>query len=278
MFEGRQLLIATRHNKESVISPRFANEWGVVTTVAKRLNTDRFGSFCGTFDRIEDPITVAKQKCLAGMDLYGLDLAIASEGSFGPHPELFFAPLAEECLVLVDKKNAIEIAVRHVSMSTNFAAEVCEEWDEVLKFAEKIGFPDHGIVMRVEYANVREIQKGIQDYDELELQFKRFKKKTSKVFLETDMRAHMNPTRMKEIGLAAEKLIQRLKRCCPDCSAPGFGDQEAIGGLPCSECGFPTSSIFKVRVSCSSCGFSVVEAAAHGRSQEDPMYCQNCNP
>lgn len=278
MFEGRQLLIATRHNKESVISPRFSNEWGTSNTVAKRLNTDQFGSFCGTYHRKEDPISAARMKCLAGLELYGLDLAVASEGSFGPHPQLFFAPIAEECLVLVDKKNSIEIAVRHVSMSTNFAAQELLEWKELEDFAYRTGFPDHALVLRAEYANVKEIQKGIRSWDELEQHFTRFQKKAQKVFAETDMRAHMNPTRMKEIDLAAEKLVQKLKRLCPDCSVPGFGSEEAIKGLPCSGCGLPTASISKVRITCDSCGFSAIESPQHGRTFEDPMYCQFCNP
>jgi hypothetical protein len=43
------------------------------------------------------------------------------------------------------------------------------------------------------------------------------------VFIQTDMRAHMNPTRMKVITELAEKMDNRLATLCPKCSCPGGG-------------------------------------------------------
>jgi len=46
--------------------------------------------------------------------------------------------------------------------------------------------------------------------------------RTGKVFIETDVRAHANPTRMKNIEKATHDLISKLNSTCPNCGAPGF--------------------------------------------------------
>ena len=108
MFQGRNLLIATKHEKEKVIAPILEKELGVKCFVSSDLDTDKLGTFTGEIERMDDPITTARNKCLTGMDLTNCDLAIASEGSFGPHPTMYFITADEEFLLFVDKKNYIE--------------------------------------------------------------------------------------------------------------------------------------------------------------------------
>ena len=123
MFNGRNILIATNHGKEKVISPILAQNFGIESLTIEGLNTDILGTFSGEIERKEDPISTLRQKCLLGLKNTNLDLAIASEGSFGAHPSLFFAQANDELVMLLDTKNKIEIVARELSTETNFAAQ-----------------------------------------------------------------------------------------------------------------------------------------------------------
>ena len=120
MFEDRNLIIATKHKKEDVIAPILEKELGVKCFVSSDLDTDLLGTFTGEIERKEDPVSSARNKCYMAMELTNCDLAIASEGSFGPHPTLFFIPADDEILVFVDKKNGLEIIAREISTESNF--------------------------------------------------------------------------------------------------------------------------------------------------------------
>ena len=45
---------------------------------------------------------------------------------------------------------------------------------------------------------------------------------TKEAFIETDMRAFKNPTRMEAIEKATENLIENIQSECPKCQSPGF--------------------------------------------------------
>ena len=61
MFEGRKLLIATKHKKEIVIAPILEKELGVTCFVAPDLDTDELGTFTGEVERRDDPFTTARK-------------------------------------------------------------------------------------------------------------------------------------------------------------------------------------------------------------------------
>ena len=115
IFKGRKLLIATKHEKEKVIAPILEKELGVKCFVVKNFDTDKLGTFTGEIDRIDDPITTVRNKCIMAMELMNCDLAIASEGSFGAHPTIYFVPADDEFLIFIDKKNGLEIIAREIS-------------------------------------------------------------------------------------------------------------------------------------------------------------------
>jgi hypothetical protein len=97
-------------------------------------------------------------------------------------------------------------------------------------------------------------------------------------YIETDMRAMYNPTRMNIIERAAEKLIKKIKNHCPVCNMPGFGITDAKEGLPCVICSFPTRSTISYIYSCQKCSYQKEEKYPKGKQTEDPMYCDYCNP
>ena len=124
MFQGRTLLIVTKHEKQKVIGPILEKELGVNCVVTDNFDTDILGTFTGEIERMDNPINTARHKCLMAMELANCDLAISSEGSFGPHPSLPFITAEDEFLLFLDKKNNLEIIVREISTETNFNCSV----------------------------------------------------------------------------------------------------------------------------------------------------------
>ena len=278
MFKGRKLLIATKHQKEKVIAPILERALGVSCFVIADLDTDQFGTFTGSITRKDTPVNTAKNKCLFGMELASCDLAVASEGSFGPHPSLYFVPADDECLVFIDKKNDLEIVERTISLSTNFkAAEISSEADLAI-FCEKVKFPSHGLIVRKDKDDILNIVKGIADFDVLIGIYRAYFEKFGKVYVETDMRATYNPTRMEVIKSASIKLADKINSFCPMCQYPGFGVTDFIQGLPCSQCHLPTQSTLSFLHTCLKCSYKMEEKYPHKKFEEDPMYCDYCNP
>ena len=278
MFQGRNLLIATKHEKEKVIAPILESQLGVKCFVASEFDTDELGTFTGEIERKGDPISTARNKCHRAMDLMDCDLAIASEGSFGSHPTIFFAPADDEFLLLIDKKNNIEISVRELSLETNFNGSEIKTKEELQEFATKSNFPSHGLILRKSKEELEEITKGIIDEKLLNSTFFKLIKNYGTAYIETDMRAMFNPSRMKVIEKATLKLVKKIKSVCPNCKTPGFGIVDRKVGLPCNQCRFPTKSTLSYLYNCQKCNYKKEEEFPNGKQTEDPMYCDICNP
>ena len=122
IFNGRKVVIATKHQKEQVIGPALQEAFGMEYIVSEKLDTDLLGTFTGEVERVLTPVEAARQKCILALSECDADFAIGSEGSFGPHPTLYFLPADEEILLLVDRKRELEIVVKQVSMKTNYAS------------------------------------------------------------------------------------------------------------------------------------------------------------
>jgi rubrerythrin len=278
MFEGRKLLIVTKHGKEQVFASVFEKALGVRCVLDNSFDTDQLGTFSGEVDRTLDPMSAAKQKCLEGMRQSGCDLAIANEGSFGPHPTLFFVPADEELLVLIDSKNKLELVVRELSTATNFNAGEITTVEELFAFAKQAQFPSHALILRPAKANFQSMVKGIHEQAQLLEVFESLKSQHPSVYVETDMRAMHNPSRMKVIAAAAEKMLSLIHSTCPQCQTPGFTVSDYIRGLPCSLCGRPTRSLLAQIYTCKHCNYQKEKSNPENKDFEDPMYCDYCNP
>ncbi|MDI9341980.1 MAG: hypothetical protein QM534_15515 [Sediminibacterium sp.] len=278
MFKERPLLIATKHEKEKCMAPVLERELGVKCFVVSDLDTDALGTFTSEVERKDPPLTTLRNKCLMGMTKANCDLVIASEGSFGPHPSVYFAPANDEMVMLMDKKNDLEIIAREISMETNFNGIDITTEKELLDFAEKALFPSHGLIIRKSKDDFTGLVKGITTYDLLITTFSSLLADHGGAYVETDMRAMYNPTRMKVIEKVTQKLINTINVYCPSCQTPGFRVAEVIKGLPCGLCGFPTESTLSYIYQCVKCHFSKEEKYPHTKQEEDPMYCNICNP
>ncbi len=278
MFEGRNLLIATKHQKEKIISPVFEKALGVKCIVPPNLDTDLLGTFTGEIERVDHPIETAKKKCRMALELENSDLVVASEGSFGAHPSLFFVQANEETLIFIDRRNDLEIVVNELSLETNFRGTGVHSVTELKSFAMQCNFPSHGLILRKSKNDFSDIVKGIISYETLYRYFDYFISSYGSAFVETDMRAMYNPTRMKVIEKAAIKLVTRINSVCPKCETPGFGVTDTKRGLPCANCYYPTQSILSYIHKCIKCAYSKEEKFPNGKFNEDPMYCDICNP
>lgn len=277
-FENRKLVIATKHGKESVLVPILENALAVHCFVPSDLDTDQWGTFSGEVERHEDVLNTLRKKCLLAMKENDCDLAIASEGSFGAHPSVFFAAADDEVLMLMDAKNDLEIVAREISTDTNFDGSYVRNENELKAFAQKAGFPSHGLILKSSENNFSKVIKGITKENKLLEGYYEIMTEFGKVYVETDMRALYNPTRMKVIEKAALKLVDFALSRCPQCQTPGFAITEAKEGLPCEWCNAPTRSTLSFVYTCKKCHFTSEEKYPHQKTKEDPMYCDFCNP
>ncbi len=278
---GRVAVIATMHKKEAAIAPLITAAWNVKTLVPTDFNTDAFGTFTRDIDRASDQLTTARLKAEAALALTGETLALASEGSFGPHPQLPFVPYSREFVLLLDTVHQLEIVGEAVSTHTNYRSQAIANLEEAIAFAKSVGFPAHGlVVMASAEAPNRPLAKGITKESDLVTAVKLALSNSQRghVHLETDMRALYNPTRMQVIAQATEDLIQRVAQRCPECDCPGFGIVERRPGLPCGLCHAPTSLTLSELSRCQQCGYECWMRSPHTPDFADPGQCPYCNP
>jgi hypothetical protein len=263
------------HHKEQVMAPLLERALGVRVAVATGLDTDAFGTFAGEVERAASQAETAKLKCQRALALTGADLAVASEGAFGPHPSLAFLPANVELVTLLDSRHLLQVTGQCLTTDTNFAQQTVRSWAEASTFAETAGFPAHGLVVR---GPGSELAKGVSSPAQFRQLVDRALALAGEARLETDMRALHNPTRMRAIGLATQDLLGRLQTACPWCGSPGFGLLRLLPGLPCSWCGLPTRLPLARVCACPKCGHEVQEPLPDGRAEADPGYCEFCNP
>jgi hypothetical protein len=277
-FVDRRLVIATKHEKEKVIGPLIDKYLGAEWFVDPTFDTDLLGTFSGEIERKDDPLITLKNKCLVAMEVTNCDLGIASEGSFGPHPTFFFGHADDELLIFIDKKNNLEIYARELSTDANFGGSIIKNLAEARDFASKYDFPSHALILKNQREDFDYIKKGIKNHSDLENYFQECFSEYGSVYLETDMRAMYNPTRMKVIECAAQKLMEKINSKCPECETHGFSVSDAKPGLRCEWCSSPTDSTLYHLMTCKKCNFSEKQYYPNGKKFENPMYCSICNP
>jgi hypothetical protein len=272
-FDGREIRIASMHGKEKVIGPALEETFKMKYSVAA-FDTDLLGTFSGEVERVLTPLEAAREKCRLALEKHDAEIAIASEGSFGSHPTLYLMPSDEEILLLVDRKNDLEIAVKHTSLQTNYGYFSTESDESLADFLKRVKFPSHALIVKTSDF----IEKGIQTSEHLDRAINACISLHRHYQLMTDMRAMYNPSRMTVIQEATDKLIQKMQSQCPACNRPGFGITDTLKGLLCSTCSMPTRSVKAVMYSCEGCHYTEKEDFPDGKTEEDPMFCDFCNP
>ena len=281
IYNNRVAILATMHNKEKVISPLLKEHLGINLIVRKGLNTDIFGTFTREIKRPDTQIITARLKAKKALEMYDEEIAIASEGSFAPHPLIPYIYANREIIIFLDQENDLEIIGEVFSMETNFNHQTISSLEEAEEFAQKVGFPEHGLVISFDNISTGKTQfiKGITSKENLINSVETAIKNTNgKFHIETDMRAMYNPTRMKNIAFATQDLINKINSLCPQCNTPGFMINQKIPGLPCELCHQPTSLIKAVIFQCQKCNFTQQQLFPNNQEFADPSLCEYCNP
>jgi hypothetical protein len=276
-YTNASFALLTKHGKERAIAPRFAQALRATVTVTDSFDTDALGTFTREIPRFGNQLDAARKKAELAIELTGCPLGLGSEGSFTPGP-FGLGSFNLEVVTLVDRQRNLVItgAIRQPG---HHASGTFDSWEALAAFAEMAKFPSHALVLRPDDENHAHICKGLTELDALRAAHGecRALSKAGAVFAESDLRAHLNPTRMENIGTACDDLIARMMRACPACEAPGFGLAKIETGLPCSWCGEPTNDWKAEEFRCVSC--SHIESRPRADLQKaDPGLCPQCNP
>ncbi len=275
-YEGKSVALLTQHGKEFAIAPVLNRSLFCRVERVTGYDTDLLGTFTREIPRQEKQLDTARKKARIGMELSGLGLGVASEGSFGPDPYSGLIPWNVEIVVFIDDEHDLEVV--GLSQGTAvFEHALIDCREDGVSFAKKIDFPLQQLVVRPEGKEDPRIRKGLSDWPSLEasMDWAFGESSNGRIFIETDLRAHANPSRMGNIRLATEDLAKKLSSFCPDCALPGFWILENQPGLPCQYCLSPTRQIQKYIYGCLKCNYRETKKR---EEYADPVWCDRCNP
>ncbi|MEB3275507.1 MAG: DUF6671 family protein [Cyanobacteriota bacterium] len=284
LYAGRQICLTTRHGKQRALARPLAAGLGLELLVSDA-DTDRLGTFSGEIERQGDALQTCRSKALLGLDATGLSLGLASEGSFGPHPAVPLLAVGQELLLFIDRERGLEVVEQQLELRTNYSQITLEADGDPSPWLAQVGFPRHAVIARpaslpAADASAGLLFKGLSTPQQLQtaLQACQDADPQGQVWLETDMRAHLNPTRMTSIRRLGFALVRRLRSRCPACGSPGWGLVETEPGLPCSWCGEATPLAASEIWGCPSCGERSRQPRHDGLTVADPGHCSWCNP
>ena len=277
VYSSTKASLLTQHGKEIVISPLLSVSNGIEIIHVTDFDTDQLGTFTREIPRFGSQLEAAREKARIGMQISGLTTGVASEGAFSNDTYTGILPWNYELVILIDDLRSIEI-VGHSGGAAQSASKSISNFDEVEGFLEIANFPSHQLIVRPDDEYHPEFKKGINDIESLEaaIQWARQKSKQGKIFLENDLRAHANPTRMANILKATEDLSRKLNSLCPECKFPGFQVTDLRKGLRCLHCSMPTHLPIAEVWSCIKCNFRTELVVAEKFA--DPSKCPKCNP
>ncbi|MFO8237016.1 MAG: DUF6671 family protein, partial [Prochlorococcaceae cyanobacterium] len=244
-YAGQRICLTTRHGKERALELPFRRGLGADLEV-QACDTDRLGTFSGEVERPADALTTCRRKAMLGLEASGLTLGLASEASFGPHPAVPLLAVGQELLLFVDLERGLSVLERRVEWRTNFSHTRLGPEADPSGWLRQVGFPAHAVIARPAGESRQPLFKGLTSAAALQeaLAACRQASPNGEVWLETDMRAHLNPTRLRSIRRLGLALARRLLTPCPHCRAPGWGLLDTEPGLPCRWCGTATELSF----------------------------------
>ena len=278
-YFGREVALATKHGKQKAIARPFKHALGISLVTPEHIDTDLLGTFSGEVAREGSPREVCERKARMGMISTGLTLGVANEGSFGPHPFIPFLPVGFEVMTFIDDDRGIALTETLLAQKTNYSHRKAVRIDGLDEWLEAVQFPSHALIVKPTGTNgTVGLSKGVDTRIELANAIRRAAviSEEGTATIETDMRAHLNPTRMVSIRRLAFKLTRRLATLCPACSSPGWGQNDVIKGLPCRDCETPTHLPLRSVFSCFVCYHR--EEKPCFEENASPQFCPFCNP
>lgn len=275
---ANQVAFLTQHGKDNLLRAPFLSKTGLSLIRATGFDTDLLGTFSREVPRLGSQLDAARTKALKGIELTGLSLGLGSEGSFCMDPVGGLLPWNTEVLVLHDSETRREIV--GIAQGIGGGAQVTvSSREELQKSAQQLGFPGHGLMLRAADSSDAVIFKGLQTPEALLKAFDtaQAKSPSGTVIAETDLRAHMNPTRQQMISRAADNLIAKYLSHCPQCQASGFWETNRVSGKPCAWCDAPTRLPVATIWTCPACSYTEHRPES-ATPLADPSQCDFCNP
>ena len=217
--DGPPVLIATMHGKEAVLAPQLS-ALGFQVLLPVGYDTDALGTFSGDVRRPGTAFEAALEKARRACDATGVARAVSSEGTYRPCQTLFPGMRNAELLAFVDRESGLEIVEYLTDLPTRFVkGRVPPDVSapEVAALLREVGWPEvRVLVVPNDPGNGVQpelVFKGIADEQALAEALEECARHSSdgRAHLETDLRAHMNPTRMASIAKVGMLLTDRLR-------------------------------------------------------------------
>lgn len=279
-FINQNITFATNHGKAGAAQGPF--ERILSTSIAPlAIESDSLGTFTGEIERTGSMLDALRGKIGLARKISDQRLIMASEGSFTSIAGLGLMAHGIEMLLLHDIVTGAEIVEQYIAYDTNYSTATIYDLAGLHQFLEVISFGSHALVIYpIGLPLVGNAVKGITDSKEAEEHFTRLKElsPSKSVMAMSDMRAHLNPTRMRAIESCCELLARRLATMCPKCESGGFGLTATLPGLPCEECGMATQRAHKEVHSCPFCSHRLERPRADGKRYASAGECEWCNP
>jgi hypothetical protein len=266
-----QAALLTKHRKHPAIAPAL-REAGFQLLTIDSFDTDTLGTFTGEIKRLGTMLDTAGQKAQRAAEMAGVRFGVGSEGSFGPDPFLGATSWGIEVIAWWDSLHKYFVHEMIQGPETNYASVEAQTKDEAFAFVQRAGFPSHGVI--VGHPGDPYFDKSINELSALRRAIGAALA-NGHVWLETDMRAHRNPTRLAMIERCAQALKTRLLTPCPGCELPGYGIHGVIAGARCEHCGEATRAARAHQLRCSACGYEAERVISETVSAER---CDYCNP
>lgn len=259
------------HGKEQILAPALAQRWQARLSITQDFDTDSLGTFSGEVERRMSPLECALHKARLALALTGGEFGLGSEGSFGPSP-WGFGVINQELIACVPARGEWCVVGCHAAPVA--VGECCfGDADQQALFWQHL--PEGQGVMLIGEGRVA---KGLRTREQANCQLSDWygAQIPPDLRIAYDLRAHQSPLRRETIALAANNLLERLDSRCPACTRPGFWPDKRETGLPCADCGCPTSSLKRRLACCDACGHQ--QSSAVEARYSDPTHCPRCNP
>lgn len=275
-YKGITVALSTKHSKELLIAPILAKLG--IQTEHEEWDTDQLGTFSPETPRTLSQRDTAIKKARIGMSKSGCGYGIASEGSVGADPILPLVNSTLEMLAWVDDVNEFELVEYERGLEVVATKKVFKEGDDLETFLRSADFPNHALMVYPE-GGKGPIYKGLTGRAELDVALKDALaiSNSGSAMIESDLRAHMSPSRARVIMSCAERLVARLAELCPSCDLPGFGKVGNLAGLNCEDCGEVVPNAIRGEIlGCVKCDYKIEKV--NGKTKVSPANCLVCNP
>lgn len=203
-FSGRNMVIASSHGKEVVLAPLLCDLLKVTPMIDSDFSSDRLRE--NTKSMQETPLRLMRRKLLGALAISGESLGIGTEAFFVAHPKYPWVVVHTETAMLIDRNHRTEAVYTIISLQTNYQVTSVSTIQELLGFAEQIGFPSHGL----RFVSDHTFSQPITDLGALVQYGFQHGLPNQMLHVESDIRVKYNPTRRKIVKLCVQQLLKSV--------------------------------------------------------------------